>query len=262
LMIYWLAMSNSMYNPMIYCYMNQRFRKGFTKVFNFILWWRRGNSLSNSKFKRVEVSKAKDSKNHLKVPNGHMAQNGSAKHYLSTQSLMKEESPDISQKSYEARNPYSPSNSPSDQMSNQSAYYSKQPTPALKKHASNFININKFLKKARGNYVKVDKLQVRVCESSSDNVLLETSLCSEKVERKNSKYKSSNHFEQCDKLGQCCDNHPAVLTCEKSSEVSDYLKSVEKLPQLELSLRPSCENRSFDKDLNLPEAIGRIEKLV
>ena len=24
LMIYWLAMSNSMYNPMIYCYMNQR----------------------------------------------------------------------------------------------------------------------------------------------------------------------------------------------------------------------------------------------
>ena len=23
-MIYWLAMSNSMYNPMIYCYMNQR----------------------------------------------------------------------------------------------------------------------------------------------------------------------------------------------------------------------------------------------
>ena len=24
LSIYWLAMSNSMYNPMIYCYMNQR----------------------------------------------------------------------------------------------------------------------------------------------------------------------------------------------------------------------------------------------
>ena len=24
LCIYWLAMSNSMYNPMIYCYMNQR----------------------------------------------------------------------------------------------------------------------------------------------------------------------------------------------------------------------------------------------
>ena len=49
-MIYWLAMSNSMYNPMIYCYMNQRsviqkpivplkivllrFRKGFNKVFD------------------------------------------------------------------------------------------------------------------------------------------------------------------------------------------------------------------------------------
>ena len=30
LMIYWLAMSNSMYNPMIYCYMNQRFIRIFS----------------------------------------------------------------------------------------------------------------------------------------------------------------------------------------------------------------------------------------
>ncbi|XP_013775273.1 tachykinin-like peptides receptor 99D isoform X1 [Limulus polyphemus] len=31
--IYWLAMSNSMYNPIIYCWMNSRFRQGFKKVF-------------------------------------------------------------------------------------------------------------------------------------------------------------------------------------------------------------------------------------
>ncbi|XP_076327810.1 tachykinin-like peptides receptor 99D [Tachypleus tridentatus] len=33
LAIYWLAMSNSMYNPIIYCWMNSRFRRGFKKVF-------------------------------------------------------------------------------------------------------------------------------------------------------------------------------------------------------------------------------------
>ncbi|XP_076358917.1 tachykinin-like peptides receptor 99D [Tachypleus tridentatus] len=31
--IYWLAMSNSMYNPIIYCWMNSRFREEFKKVF-------------------------------------------------------------------------------------------------------------------------------------------------------------------------------------------------------------------------------------
>ncbi|TRY80241.1 hypothetical protein TCAL_12372 [Tigriopus californicus] len=35
LAIYWLAMSNAMYNPMIYCFMNSRFRQGFMRVFNF-----------------------------------------------------------------------------------------------------------------------------------------------------------------------------------------------------------------------------------
>jgi len=35
LAIYWLAMSNSMYNPMIYCVMNNRFRQGFIRVFHF-----------------------------------------------------------------------------------------------------------------------------------------------------------------------------------------------------------------------------------
>ncbi|CAG0879121.1 unnamed protein product [Darwinula stevensoni] len=36
LAIYWLAMSNSMYNPMIYCWRNQRFRRGFKIVFRFL----------------------------------------------------------------------------------------------------------------------------------------------------------------------------------------------------------------------------------
>nr|QHX41564.1 tachykinin-like peptides receptor 99D [Octopus vulgaris] len=33
LIIYWMAMSNSMYNPIIYCWMNARFRQGFKLVF-------------------------------------------------------------------------------------------------------------------------------------------------------------------------------------------------------------------------------------
>ncbi|GAB6020055.1 Tachykinin receptor [Chamberlinius hualienensis] len=37
LLIYWLAMSNSMYNPMIYCWMNSRFREGFRAVFSCLL---------------------------------------------------------------------------------------------------------------------------------------------------------------------------------------------------------------------------------
>ncbi|KAJ8911952.1 hypothetical protein NQ315_012763 [Exocentrus adspersus] len=34
LAIYWLAMSNSMYNPIIYCWMNSRFRRGFKQIFS------------------------------------------------------------------------------------------------------------------------------------------------------------------------------------------------------------------------------------
>ncbi|VDI02049.1 tachykinin receptor 3 [Mytilus galloprovincialis] len=35
LVIYWIAMSNSMYNPIIYCWMNNRFRQGFVEFFCF-----------------------------------------------------------------------------------------------------------------------------------------------------------------------------------------------------------------------------------
>ncbi|XP_020300124.1 tachykinin-like peptides receptor 99D isoform X2 [Pseudomyrmex gracilis] len=38
--IYWLAMSNSMYNPIIYCWMNTRFRRGFAQVFSWCPWVR------------------------------------------------------------------------------------------------------------------------------------------------------------------------------------------------------------------------------
>ncbi|XP_055377131.1 tachykinin-like peptides receptor 99D isoform X2 [Condylostylus longicornis] len=35
LAFYWLAMSNSMYNPIIYCWMNSRFRRGFKQFFRW-----------------------------------------------------------------------------------------------------------------------------------------------------------------------------------------------------------------------------------
>ncbi|XP_059147321.1 tachykinin-like peptides receptor 99D [Physella acuta] len=35
LFIYWLAMSNSMYNPIVYCMMNARFRQGFLRFFRW-----------------------------------------------------------------------------------------------------------------------------------------------------------------------------------------------------------------------------------
>lgn len=36
LIIFWLAMSNSMYNPLVYCYMNARFRAGFKFIFRWL----------------------------------------------------------------------------------------------------------------------------------------------------------------------------------------------------------------------------------
>ncbi|XP_011700827.1 PREDICTED: tachykinin-like peptides receptor 99D [Wasmannia auropunctata] len=38
--IYWLAMSNSMYNPIIYCWMNTKFRRGFAQFFFWCPWVR------------------------------------------------------------------------------------------------------------------------------------------------------------------------------------------------------------------------------
>ncbi|XP_076317953.1 tachykinin-like peptides receptor 99D [Tachypleus tridentatus] len=43
--IYWLAMSNSMYNPIIYCWMNSRFRQGFKKVFMLCFCRRRDDTM-------------------------------------------------------------------------------------------------------------------------------------------------------------------------------------------------------------------------
>ncbi|XP_013772923.1 tachykinin-like peptides receptor 99D [Limulus polyphemus] len=45
LAIYWLAMSNSMYNPIIYCWMNSRFRQGFKKVFLMCFCAKKTNSM-------------------------------------------------------------------------------------------------------------------------------------------------------------------------------------------------------------------------
>lgn len=36
LAFYWLAMSNSMHNPIVYCWMNSRFRQGFKQFFSFV----------------------------------------------------------------------------------------------------------------------------------------------------------------------------------------------------------------------------------
>ena len=195
---------------------------------------------------------AKDSKNHLKVPNGHkhggLAQNGSTQNYFSAQIQSKVESPNISQKSYENLGQYS-SNSPSEQMSNTSAF-PQNPKPssptALKKRTSNFINMNSFLKKARGNYVKVDTLQVKVCNSSSDSGLLETSLiCSvnpaSQVETKYHAFGTPNPGPQCNYVEQVNDNLSIILTIDKSSEAdsssSSGRKSADQLTQSEMCLQ-------------------------
>ncbi|KAL9894569.1 tachykinin-like receptor at 99D isoform 2-T2 [Glossina fuscipes fuscipes] len=47
LLIYWLAMSNSMYNPIIYCWMNSRFRFGFKMFFRWCPFMRIGRESLN-----------------------------------------------------------------------------------------------------------------------------------------------------------------------------------------------------------------------
>ncbi|XP_072397704.1 tachykinin-like peptides receptor 99D [Diabrotica undecimpunctata] len=53
LFIYWLAMSNSMYNPIIYCWMNARFRRGFKQVFSFLPFVTVDSSKSPSRSERI-----------------------------------------------------------------------------------------------------------------------------------------------------------------------------------------------------------------
>ncbi|XP_012231185.2 tachykinin-like peptides receptor 99D isoform X2 [Linepithema humile] len=51
--IYWLAMSNSMYNPIIYCWMNTRFRRGFAQFFFWCPWVRVSTEPSLSRSEAV-----------------------------------------------------------------------------------------------------------------------------------------------------------------------------------------------------------------
>ncbi|KAJ8727508.1 hypothetical protein PYW07_001627 [Mythimna separata] len=41
---HWLAMSHSCYNPLIYCYMNVRYRRGFKEILGGLLCWRKKGS--------------------------------------------------------------------------------------------------------------------------------------------------------------------------------------------------------------------------
>lgn len=54
LVIYCLAMSNSMYNPLVYCWMNSRFRQGFRNVFCCTCF--RSKQLENTKSTRHHVA--------------------------------------------------------------------------------------------------------------------------------------------------------------------------------------------------------------
>ncbi|XP_074647616.1 tachykinin-like peptides receptor 99D [Tubulanus polymorphus] len=58
LAIYWLAMSNSMYNPFIYCWMNSRFRQGFKSVFKWIPCAARSERQANNNCSRGSAGKS------------------------------------------------------------------------------------------------------------------------------------------------------------------------------------------------------------
>ncbi|KFB37654.1 AGAP001592-PB-like protein [Anopheles sinensis] len=71
--IYWLAMSNSMYNPIIYCWMNSRFRRGFQQFFRCCPFVRVLPDTTNS-HRRTGTSRysCSGSPDHLRIiPNVH-----------------------------------------------------------------------------------------------------------------------------------------------------------------------------------------------
>ncbi|KAL1459242.1 hypothetical protein WDU94_011247 [Cyamophila willieti] len=67
LAIYWLAMSNSMYNPIIYCWMNSRFRQGFKQFFR----WCPGVHATPDGLTRREVLTARYNYSCSGSPDGH-----------------------------------------------------------------------------------------------------------------------------------------------------------------------------------------------
>lgn len=60
LVIYWIAMSNSMYNPIMYCWMNARFRNGFKYAFRCLpcVDWQWSDALEIGGAKLVRLSQS------------------------------------------------------------------------------------------------------------------------------------------------------------------------------------------------------------
>ncbi|XP_073942717.1 tachykinin-like peptides receptor 99D isoform X2 [Choristoneura fumiferana] len=73
LIIYWLAMSNSMYNPIIYCWMNSKFRMGFKQCFRWCCGFgedglRRGRALGEDHLDRSARSLSVSRRNGTSLP--------------------------------------------------------------------------------------------------------------------------------------------------------------------------------------------------
>ena len=207
----------------------------------------------------------KDSHNHLKVLNGNknvaMSQNGNPTKRCSKQRK-------------ESLNPMNLMISVSETSIN--SYFPHTQTeplsPAVKKQPNNFINVQNFLKKAHGNYVKVDTLHVRVCNSESEKCLHETSLiCSEKpaeqIESNLDPLEAPNKAQQCNYVEHVEENHSTKLTMDKASEGDSIIpsssKSVDQLTKPEMVLKAKWKNASSPApSLSLPEIVGRREILV